>query len=150
MIKVKKKAKISQKTSILVNNLHPTNKLPITNKAVMESVSKVMKGEDCRINEIIVNFVNNRMIRKLNIEHLNHNYFTDIITFPYNDDNKNIEGEIFISLDTVKTNGETYSSGYKRELKRVIIHGCLHLAGYNDKTNIQKKLIREKEDFYLE
>ncbi len=149
MLKAKNKVKIPAKNVILVNNLHPTSKLPITNKAVMESVSKVMKGEDCRFNEIIVNFVNNRMIKQLNVKHLKHSYFTDIITFPYNNDNKKIEGEIFISLDTVKKNGEFYGSGYKMELKRVIIHGSLHLAGYSDKTGNQKKIIREKEDYYL-
>jgi len=108
-----------------------------------------MDGEDCRFNEIIVNFVNDRAIKKINNAHLNHNYNTDIITFPYNDKSKEIEGEIFISLDTVKKNGKFYGSGYKLELKRVIIHGCLHLAGYKDSTSGQKELIRNKEDYYL-
>ncbi len=108
-----------------------------------------MYGEDCQFNEIIVNFVGNKAIKKINKDYLNHNYFTDIITFPYNDNSKQIEGELFISLDTVKENGEIYSSGFKQELKRVIIHGCLHLAGFKDASKKDKELIRKKENFYL-
>jgi len=149
LTKVKNKGKFQTKSLILINNLHPSYKLPISHNNVRESVSKVMDGEDCRFNEIIVNFVNDRAIKKINNAHLNHNYNTDIITFPYNDKSKEIEGEIFISLDTVKKNGKFYGSGYKLELKRVIIHGCLHLAGYKDSTSGQKELIRNKEDYYL-
>ena len=108
-----------------------------------------MDGEDCQFNEIIVNFVGNKAIKKINNDFLKHNYFTDIITFPYNDKRKQIEGELFISLDTVKKNGEIYSSGFKMELTRVIIHGCLHLAGYKDAKKNEKELIRKKENFYL-
>ena len=108
-----------------------------------------MDGEDCQFNEIIVNFVGNKAIKKINNDFLKHNYFTDIITFPYNDKRKQIEGELFISLDTVKKNGEIYSSGFKMELTRVIIHGCLHLAGFKDTSVYEKELIRKKENFYL-
>ena len=145
-----KKVKKHSKTAILINNLHPSYKLPLTHYNVRELVSKVMDGEDCQFNEIIVNFVDNRAIKRLNKKHLNHDYFTDIITFPYNDKSaKNIEGEIFISLNTVKENGKFYGSGYKLELSRVIIHGSLHLTGYSDKTKKEKELIRNKENFYL-
>lgn len=108
-----------------------------------------MDGEDCKINEILVNFVENKAIKKINKDFLKHNYNTDIITFPYNDKRKQIEGELFISLDTVQKNSKVYGSGYKMELERVIIHGCLHLAGYNDRTKKEKELIRKKENFYL-
>jgi rRNA maturation RNase YbeY len=93
--------------------------------------------------------VNNLKIRKINRDFLNHNYFTDIITFPYEKDRNNIEGEIFISLDTVKGNSDLYDVSYTQELKRVIIHGALHLLGYNDKTKKEKEFIRKKENFYL-
>ena len=150
MSRNKQEVKKHTKKAILINNLHPYYKLPITHNNVRELVSKVMYGEDCPFNEIIVNFVDNRAIKKLNKKHLKHDYFTDIITFPYNDKSaKNIEGEIFISLNTVKENGKFYGSGYKLELSRVIIHGSLHLTGYSDKTNKEKELIRNKENFYL-
>ena len=108
-----------------------------------------MYGEDCRFNEIIVNFVGNKSIKKINNDYLKHNYFTDIITFPYNDKRKQIEGELFISLDTVQKNGKIYGSGYKMELARVIIHGCLHLAGFKDASKKEKELIRKKENSYI-
>jgi probable rRNA maturation factor len=150
LIRKTKQAKKHSKSAILINNLHPSYKLPITHNNVRELVFKVMYGEDCHFNEIIVNFVDNRAIKKLNKKHLNHDYFTDIITFPYNDKSaKNIEGELFISLNTVKENGKIYESGYKMELSRVIIHGSLHLAGYLDRSMKQKELIREKENYYL-
>ncbi|MEO8513058.1 MAG: rRNA maturation RNase YbeY [Ignavibacteria bacterium] len=133
----------------MINNLHPEFRLPFTHKYVREVVSKVMDGEDCQFNEIIVNFVGNRAIKKINNDYLKHNYFTDIITFPYNDKRKQIEGELFISLDTVRKNGNIYGSGYKKELKRVIIHGCLHLAGFKDAKKSDKELIRKKENSYL-
>lgn len=136
-------------SNILINNLHPTFKPPISHKTVKSLISKVMQGEDCILKEVIVNFVGNRKIKELNKKYLKHNYFTDIITFPYNTKPKSIEGELFISLDTVKKNGIFYKSGYKRELKRVIIHGCLHLAGYSDGTKNQKELIYNKENSYL-
>jgi rRNA maturation RNase YbeY len=147
--KAQSKAYFSTKNSILINNLHRDCRLPLTHVSVKETVSKVMDGEDCQIGEIVLNFVNDRAIRRINNEYLGHDFFTDIITFPYNDKRKNIEGEIFISLDTVRKNGKFYGTGFKMELKRVIIHGCLHLAGYMDATNRQKELIRNKENFYL-
>jgi rRNA maturation RNase YbeY len=143
------KAHLVTKKAILVNNLHPTLKLPITIKYVKSLVSKVIHGEDCRFNEISVNFVKNSDLRRINRKYLKHNYNTDIITFPYNSNRKNIEGEIFISLDTVKENGKFYGSGYKMELKRVLIHGSLHLTGYKDGTKKEKELITKKENYYL-
>lgn len=149
MPKAKRKVDFSTKNNILINNLHPGYRLPLTHGNVKELVSKVMDGEDCRIDEIILNFVSDKAIRRINKQFLDHDFFTDIITFPYSDKRKNIEGEIFISLDTVRKNGKFYRSGYKGELRRVIIHGALHLAGYLDATKKQKELIRNKENFYL-
>jgi probable rRNA maturation factor len=79
---------------------------------------------------------------------LNHNYVTDIITFPYTENEKLIDGELFISLEQVKKNSKLYGS-LKNEIRRVIIHGCLHLLGYDDRTQKQALLIRQKEDYYL-
>ena len=93
--------------------------------------------------------VNNSKIRKINKDFLKHDYFTDIITFPYENDRNKIEGEIFISLDTVRKNSDLYDVSYTQELKRVIIHGALHLVGYNDKTEKEKEAVRKKENFYL-
>lgn len=84
----------------------------------------------------------------ININYLNHNYFTDIITFNYVEDNV-ISGDLFISIDRVKENAKEYDVSWMKELYRVIFHGLLHLIGYNDKTEDEKKIMKEKEDLYL-
>jgi probable rRNA maturation factor len=147
--RTRKKTHFYSKSNILINNIHPVIKLPLSLKKIKAAVSTVMDGEDCVLSELTVNFIDDRTIKKINNNYLKHNYFTDIITFPYNDNKTSIEGEIFISLDTVAKNAKIYETGFKRELSRVIIHGCLHLAGYNDKTKKQKELIRTKENYYL-
>jgi probable rRNA maturation factor len=149
LVRIRKKAHSYTKSNILINNLHPARKLPLSSKSIKAAVSSVMDGEDCVLNEIVLNFVSDSSIKKLNNSYLKHNFYTDIITFPYNDNKTEIEGEIFISLDTVAKNAKIYETGFKRELARVIIHGCLHLAGYNDKTKKQKELIKNKENWYL-
>jgi rRNA maturation RNase YbeY len=96
-----------------------------------------------------INLIENSEIKRINRKFLGHNYFTDIITFPYSDGKSGIEGELFISLDEVKSNALLFGDSFKNEFTRVIIHGCLHLTGYNDKTRNEKELIRAKENFYM-
>lgn len=85
---------------------------------------------------------------KINQDYLKHNFYTDIITFNLSED-KRIDGEIYISADRVKENAKSLKITLKQELLRVIIHGVLHLCDYSDKTILQKKRIRNKEDEYL-
>jgi len=147
--KGKKKLDFFTKTNILINNFHPSLKSPLTKTRARTIIENVIKTEKCNYSELIVNFTNNAQIMQINKKYLNHNYFTDIITFQYDRNRKSIEGEMFISLDSVKENAKSYKTGYKNELSRVLIHGCLHLTGYNDKTKRQQELIRRKENFYL-
>ena len=85
---------------------------------------------------------------EINKTYLKHDTFTDIVTFNYVE-NDLISGDLFISLDRVKENAVTFKVDFLHELKRVIIHGVLHLIGYNDKTPKEAEEIRAKEDFYL-
>jgi len=85
----------------------------------------------------------------INKKFLKHNFFTDIITFQYSKKNAPVEGEIFISVETVRKNARQFVVTIKDELHRVIIHGALHLCGYGDKTAKAKSAIRKKEDLYL-
>lgn len=111
---------------------------------VKNSISK----EGKKASEINIVFCSDSYLHDLNKTYLNHDTFTDIITFDYCEDDL-VSGDIFISIDRVKENAKTLEIFYLEELNRVIIHGILHLLGYKDKSQEEKDLMREKEDFYL-
>jgi len=90
-------------------------------------------------------FCSDSEILRINQFYLKHDYYTDIITFDYSEGDK-LSGDLFISLETVKTNSEKFKTEFDEELRRVMIHGVLHLCGYEDKTPEKKKIMREKED----
>lgn len=90
-------------------------------------------------------FCSDKYQLEINKSYLNHHYFTDIITFNYNEGNT-IAGDIFISIDTVRANADEYKVTFEMELKRVMIHGILHLIGFNDKTDDQQEEMTRKED----
>ena len=96
---------------------------------------------------IILTSKNN--IRSLNNKYLKRNYMTDIIAFNYNRDNI-ISGDLFLNPDTIKKNSGEYKTKFEDEILRVIIHGVLHLIGYNDKSIEERKVMREKENFFLD
>lgn len=93
-------------------------------------------------------FCSDDYLLQINKEYLNHDYYTDIITFPYQEGNI-IESDIFISLDRIKDNASTLSQDYMSELLRVIAHGILHLCGLKDKTDQEAKMMREAEEAAL-
>ena len=133
----------------MINNLHPSLKAPLTHRSIKSAVKKVAEGEKASISSLLLNFVDKKEIKKINYKFLNHNYFTDIITFAYENKKSAIQGEIFMCLDVIKENAPIYNVSYKNEFERVLIHGCLHLTGYYDKTKKQKELIRARENFHL-
>lgn len=94
-------------------------------------------------------FCSDASLLERNIQYLNHNTLTDIITFDLSEEEGAIEGEIYISVDRVRENAAKYSKSFEDELHRVLIHGVLHLAGYRDKKTDQKSEMRKKEDYYL-
>ncbi len=111
-------------------------------------IKSVIDAEGFNLESLNFIFCSDEYLLSKNIEYLNHNTLTDIITFDTSE-TESIEGDIFISIDRINENAEKLNTTFKNELDRVMIHGVLHLLGYGDKGNEQKKLMREKEDSYL-
>lgn len=109
----------------------------------------VAESEIKRIGDISIIFCSDNYILDVNIKYLQHDYFTDIITFDYCEGNK-LSGDLFISIDSVRENASFYGAEFDDELNRVIVHGLLHLIGYDDHTGDDQKIMRSKEDYYLE
>ncbi len=94
-------------------------------------------------------FCSDQRLLEINRQFLQHDFYTDIITFPLSDPGQPISGEIYISVDRVRDNAAAFGSSIKRELLRVIFHGALHLCGHKDKSPADEKLMRKMEDHYL-
>jgi metalloprotein, YbeY/UPF0054 family len=108
----------------------------------------IILSEGKKLGEINYIFCDDEYLLKVNQDYLQHDYYTDIITFDYVK-GRTISGEIFVSLHRISDNASTLSKSYEEELRRVLAHGVLHLSGYKDKSEEEEQLMRSKEDFYL-
>ena len=111
-------------------------------------INSVIEKEKRRLAYLSLNFCSDKYLLKINRKYLNHMNFTDIITFDLSE-NKDIVGDVYISIERVRNNSRIYKKKYSEELERVIIHGVLHLCGYKDKTQEEISLMRKKEGYYL-
>ena len=119
---------------------------PIKRREISSWIKEVAGNHNKKAGDISYIFCSDDKILEVNREYLQHDYYTDIITFDYSKDNV-ISGDIFISLDTVKSNSEKFNTAYEDEIHRVIIHGILHLCGINDKTdNEQEEMTRNENE----
>ncbi len=125
-------------STIIVN---PTNYFLWIKQAIQE--------EKRETGDIFYHFCSDDFLLKINRDYLQHDYLTDIITFPLSTRPDIISGEIFISIDRVRENASILQAGFEREFARVLIHGILHLLGYDDHTDEEKLQMRAKEDYYL-
>lgn len=112
-------------------------------------LENIITSEGKKLGEINYIFCDDEYLLKINQDYLQHDYYTDIITFDYVK-GKTISGDIFVSVDRIQDNASTLSKNYDSEFRRVLAHGILHLCGYKDKTEDEIKEMREKENFYLE
>jgi probable rRNA maturation factor len=111
---------------------------------------EVVSTRDARLGEISIIFMTDEALLEMNKKYLSHDYYTDIITFDYTADFEGrISGDLFISLDRVRENAAQNHSSQEGEIFRVIAHGTLHLLGYQDKTDNQKRQMRVLEDFFI-
>lgn len=118
----------------------------LKNKRIIKNwLFQVIESEGKKTGEINIIFCSDDYLLEINKQYLTHDFFTDIITFDYTTDDI-INGELYISIDRVKENAEKYLEIFDKELKRVMVHGILHLLGYKDKTPKQEKEMRQKEE----
>jgi probable rRNA maturation factor len=112
-------------------------------------IGTLFQKEKKKLAELQYIFCSDPYLLEINRQFLQHDFYTDIITFPLSDPGQPISGEIYISVDRVRDNAREFGSSFKKELHRVIFHGALHLCGYKDKSPRDEKLMREMEDKYL-
>jgi len=133
--------------SVYFHNEDNSYVLPAKRK-VKSWLKTSIEHQKMSIGTINVVFCSDQHLLGINKEYLNHDYYTDIITFNYCEA-KLISGDLFISIDRIKDNSKNNKLLFVNELHRVIIHGVLHLCGFNDKTKAEKKEIRQMEDYFL-
>lgn len=136
--------------SATVNFFTEEIKYTIKNKLLLKQwIKDAIANEGLKPSEISFIFCSDEYLHKINVEYLNHDTYTDIITFDNSEDENVIAGDIFISIDRIKENAKSFLVKEVDELHRVIIHGILHLCGYLDKKPVDKKRMTEKENEYL-
>ena len=113
-----------------------------------EWISRVIHDEECSEGEINYIFCDDEYLLEINQEYLNHDTYTDIISFDYSV-GKKLQGDIFISIERVRENADNFGTSFDKELQRVMVHGILHYCGYKDKDSDDKKVMRSKEDHYI-
>jgi probable rRNA maturation factor len=118
-------------------------------RKALKVIEKVIRKEEKISGDLNFVITNDENLKHINLQFLKHDYNTDVITFNYNNE-KVINGEIYISIETVQKNAINYNVSLKQEIHRVIIHGVLHLLGYDDKTEKQRDTIRRMEDMWLQ
>ena len=111
-------------------------------------LDRVIRNSNMNSGDLSIIITTDENLKNINIEFLNHYYYTDVITFNYSKE-KQLNGEIYISRERVKENANNYNVSLNDEMLRVMIHGVLHLTGYDDKTNDQKRIMRAMEEIWL-
>lgn len=120
----------------------------IIDKKIIEWLENLILLEEKKLGKIQYIFCDDEYLLTVNKQYLQHDFYTDIITFDYAK-GKKISGDIFVSLQRIYDNATVFSNDETEELKRVLAHGLLHLCGYKDKTEEEQRLMTEKENFYL-
>ena len=131
----------------IINNIfseYQFNKIKISN--ILDSI---IKNENCSFSVVHIILENDEFLRNLKKKYFNQDVYTDVISFNLEDSDAPIEGEIYISLPRIIANAKKYRNSLNNEFKRIVIHGLLHLVGYNDLTNSDKKQMTSLEDKYI-
>ena len=134
--------------SLKIINNHFKN-YKINNSAITEILSLIIKKENKKIENLNIVIENDNFLKVLKKKYFNQNVYTDVITFNLEEDNEPIDGEIYVSLPRIIENAKVYDSKFEEEFKRIIIHGFLHLVGYNDLDEKQKNQMTKLENYYI-
>jgi len=121
----------------------------VNKTTIHKVISEIRKELNFKISSLIINFVTSEEIIQINKKYLKHNHSTDIITFDYSKDNNNLDAEIYISINDADYNSKKYKISINEEIIRLIIHGILHLTGYDDNEKLDRILMKEKEEWLL-
>ena len=122
---------------------------PSTPEALINWITKVVESEQRLVGPLNFIYCSDSYLLNINQTYLNHHTYTDIITFDQSTSTDSVAGDIYISIDQVRSNAVKYQESFNRELKRVMVHGVLHLLGYNDKSVEEQQEMRKKEEAYL-
>jgi len=125
-----------------------TDEFDVSHLNVEKNIEILVQTENRTMGEVSYIFCSDDYLLNINKQYLNHDYYTDVISFDYCEDDV-ISGDIFISVDTVRDNAKEYNVDFEKELERVMVHGVLHFVGYKDKTDEDSKMMRQKENQYL-
>lgn len=126
------------------------SKPALTKTVVKTIVNEVSKIKNCKFAYLEISFVSKEIIHEINKEHLNHDFPTDIITFEYENSDEGIDGELIICSEVAMENAERFEVSIESELLRLVIHGILHLIGYNDTDDETKSIMKSEEDRLVE
>jgi rRNA maturation RNase YbeY len=131
---------------ILISTNHRCLRFP--KKDVLRAIRWIFQVERKKIPSLAIIFTDNAFMRTINNDYLNHDYATDVITFPFHQD-ENMESEIYINLDAAREQAKLYNVTYLQESLRLLVHGVLHLLGYDDLTKQKAQKMHKREDYYL-
>ena len=138
----------AKKQSMPIEYVYNTGFSLKNENSVTSWIKKVVVSEKRTLGELVFAFFNDENLRQINLKHLKHDYYTDVISFDASEGER-VNGNIAVSVDRVKENAKTYSSSFDKELYRVMVHGVLHCLGYKDNTKQEKALIRKTENLKL-
>lgn len=130
-------------------NIYSDNSFKVNKNIIHKIISYIKSQYFINIDSLEINFVASDTIHKINNEYLGHNYPTDVISFNYSNESNNLDGEIFICYQIAEENSKIFKVKYDNEIKRLIIHGVLHLIGYDDTTLSKKRKMKKVEDQLL-
>lgn len=133
----------------MIRNLRIYNKAPFEKKTIHRLLSLLSEDLKFIIKNLEITFVNSEKIKFINNQYLKHNYSTDVITFNYSNNINEIDGEIVISLEDAKNNSKKFKNTIEEEVYRLIIHGVLHLIGFNDIKKNEKRIMKSKENYLV-